>query len=65
METILKYFTDLSEKQQQQFAALPDIYSNWNNQINVISRKDIEHLIATTCIAFTWNSKNHLIHQRN
>lgn len=45
METILKYFTDLSEKQQQQFAALPDIYSNWNSQINVISRKDIEHLM--------------------
>jgi len=45
METILKYFTDLTEKQLQQFAALPEIYSIWNSQINVISRKDIEHLM--------------------
>lgn len=45
METILKYFTHLTEKQQQQFAALPEIYATWNSQINVISRKDIEHLM--------------------
>jgi len=45
MENILKYFTDLTEKQQQQFAALPEIYATWNSQINVISRKDIEHLM--------------------
>ena len=45
METILKYFNHLTELQQQQFAALPGLYATWNSQINVISRKDIEHLM--------------------
>jgi len=45
MDTILKYFPHLTDLQKQQFAMLPDLYSNWNSQINVISRKDIEHLM--------------------
>jgi 16S rRNA (guanine527-N7)-methyltransferase len=45
METILKYFPHLTEKQQQQFAALPQLYATWNSQINVISRKDIDQLM--------------------
>lgn len=44
MEIILKYFPDLTETQQQQFAALYDLYTDWNSKINVISRKDIENL---------------------
>jgi len=44
MEPILKYFTDLSEQQQGQLADLYDLYIDWNSKINVISRKDIEHL---------------------
>lgn len=44
MEIILKYFPDLTEKQVEQFAALYDLYSDWNSKINVISRKDIENL---------------------
>lgn len=44
MELILKYFPDLSEEQQKQFAALYDLYIDWNSKINVISRKDIENL---------------------
>lgn len=44
MELILKYFPKLSEKQQEQFAALYDLYIDWNSKINVISRKDIENL---------------------
>lgn len=44
MELILKYFPDLSEEQTRQFAALYDLYTDWNAKINVISRKDIEHL---------------------
>lgn len=44
MEIITKYFTTLSEKQKEQFAALYDLYYDWNNKINVISRKDIENL---------------------
>lgn len=44
MELILKYFPDLTEKQKKQFAALYDLYLDWNSKINVISRKDIENL---------------------
>lgn len=38
------YFPDLTEKQKKQFAELQDLYENWNAQINVISRKDIDLL---------------------
>lgn len=44
MEKILKYFPNLTETQQQQLAALYDLYFDWNAKINVISRKDIENL---------------------
>ena len=44
MEIILKYFPNLSERQQQQFAALDALYRDWNAKINVISRKDIDNL---------------------
>ena len=44
MEIILKYFPDLTEEQRKQFAALYDLYIDWNSKINVISRKDIENL---------------------
>lgn len=41
---LLNYFPDLTETQKQQFAALQDLYTYWNAQINVISRKDIDLL---------------------
>ncbi|MFW5553304.1 MAG: 16S rRNA (guanine(527)-N(7))-methyltransferase RsmG [Prevotella pectinovora] len=44
MEEILKYFTYLTDKQKQQFAALFDLYKDWNEKINVISRKVIDNL---------------------
>ncbi len=44
MDIILKYFPDITPKQKEQFAALYDLYYDWNNKINVISRKDIENL---------------------
>jgi 16S rRNA (guanine527-N7)-methyltransferase len=44
MEIILKYFADFSDKQLKQFAALQELYTDWNNKINVISRKDIDSL---------------------
>ena len=44
MDIILKYFPDLSETQRNQFAALADLYRDWNNKINEISRKDIDNL---------------------
>jgi len=44
MEIIHRYFPELSELQKRQFAALYNLYSEWNTKINVISRKDIENL---------------------
>lgn len=44
MELILKYFPELSEEQIRQFAALQELYTDWNAKINVISRKDIGNL---------------------
>ncbi|MGQ8336050.1 16S rRNA (guanine(527)-N(7))-methyltransferase RsmG [Sunxiuqinia sp. A32] len=44
MDIIKKYFPNLSEKQLEQYAALGELYQEWNEKINVISRKDIEGL---------------------
>ena len=41
---IQKYFPELSEQQLQQYGQLPALYQHWNDQINVVSRKDIELL---------------------
>jgi len=43
-DLILKYFPSLTAQQLQQFNSLPGLYNFWNNQINVISRKDIDLL---------------------
>ena len=44
MDIIAKYFPNLTEEQKQQFAALYELYLDWNSKINVISRKDITNL---------------------
>jgi 16S rRNA (guanine527-N7)-methyltransferase len=44
LKTLLKYFPDLSPKQIDQFERCGPLYAHWNEQINLISRKDIEHL---------------------
>ena len=44
IDIILKYFTGLTDLQQQQFAQLDSLYREWNAKINVISRKDIDNL---------------------
>lgn len=44
MEQILNYFSNLTETQINQFSKLSDLYTEWNAQINVISRKDIDEL---------------------
>ncbi|PTT20044.1 16S rRNA (guanine(527)-N(7))-methyltransferase RsmG, partial [Chryseobacterium sp. HMWF028] len=41
---LLKYFPDLTEKQKEQFSKLENLYNEWNEKINVISRKDMESL---------------------
>lgn len=44
MTEILKYFPNLTEAQQNQFALLLPLYKEWNEKINVVSRKDIDNL---------------------
>jgi len=56
LESIVKYFPDLSEKQIKQFSELKGLYQHWNEQINVISRKDIDnfyerHVLHSLAIA--------------
>ena len=56
MEILLKYFSDFSEKQIHQLAALKNLYAEWNEKINVISRKDMDnfyehHVLHSLAIA--------------
>ena len=44
MQLILHYFPDITDQQKEQFAALKDLYREWNEKINVVSRKDIDSL---------------------
>lgn len=44
MNEILKYFPTITERQKEQFASLEGLYHEWNEKINVISRKDIDAL---------------------
>jgi 16S rRNA (guanine527-N7)-methyltransferase len=61
LELVLRYFADFSPLQLQQMAALEAVYREWNEKINVISRKDIgslyeKHVLHSLAIAaaFTW-----------
>jgi 16S rRNA (guanine527-N7)-methyltransferase len=44
LETILKYFPDLSPDQIEKFEKLADVYKDWNAKINVVSRKDVDEI---------------------
>ncbi|MBK6476613.1 MAG: 16S rRNA (guanine(527)-N(7))-methyltransferase RsmG [Flavobacteriales bacterium] len=44
LELIHTYFPELSAKQRDLFAQLGALYSDWNERVNLISRKDFEHL---------------------
>lgn len=60
MEIIEKYFADFTPHQLEQFYALKDLYTQWNDKINVISRKDIEslyekHVLHSLSIATTFD----------
>lgn len=55
MELLLKYFPELNDQQLERFASLEAIYQEWNQKINVISRKDTEafnehHLLHSLAI---------------
>ena len=43
-DLIKRYFPEIDTRQQQQFEALGRLYEEWNARINVVSRKDMEHL---------------------
>jgi 16S rRNA (guanine527-N7)-methyltransferase len=51
MDILLKYFSDFSPAQVEQFKSLEGLYKEWNAKINVISRKDIDSLY-----------ENHVLH---
>lgn len=51
IDIITKYFPHLSEKQKEQFTQIGSLYPEWNEKINVISRKDIDNLYT-----------NHILH---
>ena len=60
MEIIKKYFTDFNADQIQKFEALEGLYQEWNEKINVISRKDInalyeKHVLHSLAIAVICN----------
>lgn len=64
MNTILKYFPDLSTEQVEKLSALKEQYLYWNSQINVISRKDMDnfyerHVLHSLSIAKIINFKPH------
>ena len=44
MDILLKYFSDFSARQIEQYRSLEALYKDWNAKINVISRKDIDSL---------------------
>ncbi|NOT51913.1 MAG: 16S rRNA (guanine(527)-N(7))-methyltransferase RsmG [Chitinophagaceae bacterium] len=44
MKIIQKYFSDFTDEQTGQFRLLEGLYKDWNEKINVISRKDIDSL---------------------
>lgn len=44
MDIILKYFPNLTDSQKEQFKKLESLYNEWNEKINVISRKDMDSL---------------------
>ena len=56
MDILTKYFPDLSLKQMKQYASLKNLYTEWNEKINVISRKDMDnfyehHVLHSLAIA--------------
>lgn len=44
VELIKRYFTDLDELQLKQFEKIAEVYKDWNQKINVVSRKDIDEI---------------------
>lgn len=63
MKIIDQYFPNLNNLQKEQFTKLDDLYKDWNQKINVISRKDIDllyerHILHSLAIAKIVQFKN-------
>ena len=63
MDLIYKYFSEFTPVQLQQLQALNDLYKDWNEKINVVSRKDIDqlyerHILHSLAIAAIFDFKN-------
>jgi len=63
MDILLKYFPEITTEQMERFSVLGKLYAEWNEKINVISRKDIEnlyerHILHSLAIAKFVNFKN-------
>ncbi|MBC7422752.1 MAG: 16S rRNA (guanine(527)-N(7))-methyltransferase RsmG [Ferruginibacter sp.] len=62
MEELTTYFSDFTTTQLQQLTALKDVYTEWNEKINVISRKDMDnfyehHVLHSLAIATQFEFK--------
>jgi 16S rRNA (guanine527-N7)-methyltransferase len=62
MDILTKYFTDFTDNQLKQLAALKELYTDWNEKINVISRKDMDnfyehHVLHSLAIATQFKFK--------
>ena len=65
LELITHYFGDFTPKQLQQFAALGELYKDWNSKINVISRKEGDslyekHILHSLSIAAAFDFENNM-----
>lgn len=63
MELIKKYFSEFTPEQEQQLRALKELYTEWNEKINVISRKDMDnfylhHVLHSLSIAARFQFKD-------
>ena len=56
MEQIAQYFPNLTERQVEQFDLLLGLYAHWNEQINVISRKDLENFFLNSNIDINYTN---------
>jgi len=62
MEIVKKYFSEFTPQQEEQLTALKGLYTEWNEKINVISRKDMEnfylhHVLHSLAIATQFDFK--------
>lgn len=60
MDIILKYFPNLTSEQYAHFAALRELYEDWNLKINVVSRRDIDELYLRHVLHSLGIAKVHL-----